>query len=119
MKKLSSAVITTSHETYQDLKNRVQIKLLAGLDHSMDVTQTLEVRKTIQDLFEQILTEENIVLSRAERARLFEQISAEILGFGPLQPLLDDDSITEIMVNGAKNIYVERFGKIQRVPLTF
>jgi pilus assembly protein CpaF len=119
MKKLSTAGITTSQETYQDLKNRVQTKLLAGLDPSMDVTKTVEVRKTIQDLFEQILTEENIVLSRAERARLFEQISAEILGYGPLQPLLDEDSITEIMVNGAKNIYIERFGKIQRVPLTF
>jgi pilus assembly protein CpaF len=70
-------------------------------------------------LFEQILTEENIVLSRPERARLFEQIAAEILGFGPLQPLLEDDSITEIMVNGSKNIYIERKGKLHRVPVTF
>jgi len=65
------------------------------------------------------LNEENIVLSRPERQRLFEQISAEILGFGPLQPLLDDESITEIMVNGPKNIYVERKGKLVRVPVTF
>lgn len=71
------------------------------------------------ELFEQILNEENIVLSRPERQRLFEQITAEILGFGPLQPLLDDESITEIMVNGPKNIYVERKGKIVRVPVTF
>ena len=95
MKKLSTAGITTSQETYQDLKNRVQTKLLAGLDPSMDVTKTAEVRKTIQELFEQILTEENIVLSRAERARLFEQISAEILGYGPLQPLLDEEDDLE------------------------
>jgi pilus assembly protein CpaF len=85
----------------------------------MDVTKTIEVRRTIQELFEQILNEENIVLSRPERARLFEQIAAEILGFGPLQPLLDDDSVTEIMVNGAKNIYVERKGKLFRVPMAF
>jgi pilus assembly protein CpaF len=70
-------------------------------------------------LFEQILAEENIVLSRPERARLFEQIAAEILGLGPLQPLLEDDTITEIMVNGAKNIYIERKGKVHRVPVTF
>jgi pilus assembly protein CpaF len=70
-------------------------------------------------LFEQILTEENIVLSRPERARLFEQIAAEILGFGPLQPLLEDETITEIMVNGSKNIYIERKGKLHRVPVTF
>jgi pilus assembly protein CpaF len=85
----------------------------------MDVTRTDEVRRTIQDLFEQILAEENIVLSRPERARLFEQIAAEILGFGPLQPLLEDDTITEIMVNGPKNVYVERKGKLHRVPVTF
>jgi pilus assembly protein CpaF len=105
--------------SYFDLKTRVQNKLLAELDPSTDVTRTAEVRRTIQELFEQILTEENIVLSRPERARLFEQIAAEILGFGPLQPLLEDDTITEIMVNGAKNVYIERLGKIHRVPVTF
>jgi pilus assembly protein CpaF len=85
----------------------------------MDITRTEDVRRTIQDLFDQILAEENIVLSRPEKARLFEQIAAEILGLGPLQPLLEDDTITEIMVNGAKNIYIERKGKIHRVPVTF
>ena len=105
--------------TYFDLKTRVQNRLLAELDPSLDITKTDDVRKTIQSLFEQILSEENIVLSRPERARLFEQISAEILGLGPLQPLLEDESVTEIMVNGAKNIYVERKGKLHRVPVTF
>jgi pilus assembly protein CpaF len=105
--------------TYFDLKTRVQNKLLAELDPSMDITKTEEVRHNIQDLFEQILNEENIVLSRPERARLFEQIAAEILGLGPIQTLLEDPSVTEIMVNGAKNIYVERKGKIHRVPVTF
>jgi len=109
----------TPQDTYIDLKTRVQNKLLSTIDANMDVTKIAEVRQTIQDLFEQILNEENIVLSRPERARMFEQIAAEILGFGPLQPLLDDDSITEIMVNGSKNIYIERRGKIQRAPLTF
>ncbi|MFT3894093.1 MAG: CpaF family protein [Anaerolineales bacterium] len=85
----------------------------------MDITRTDEVRRTIQELFEQILAEENIVLSRPERARLFEQIAAEILGLGPLQPLLEDDTITEIMVNGPKNVYIERKGRLHRVPVTF
>jgi len=109
----------TSQETYQDLKTRVQTKLLSELDPSVDVTKVAEVKKTIQDLFEQILLEENFILSRSEKTRLFEQISAEILGFGPLQPLLEDDTVTEIMVNGAKNIYVERRGKLQKAPLSF
>jgi pilus assembly protein CpaF len=118
-RRVSAPSATTTSDTYQDLKNRVQTKLISTLDPTMDVSQTSEVKKTIQELFEQILNEENIILSRPERARMFEQISAEILGFGPLQRLLEDESITEIMVNGAKNIYIERFGKIIREPMTF
>jgi pilus assembly protein CpaF len=118
-RRVSAPITSPQAGSYFDLKTRVQNKLLAELDPSIDPSKTDEVRKTIQDLFEQILTEENIVLSRPERARLFEQIAAEILGLGPLQPLLEDDTITEIMVNGAKNIYVERKGKVHRVPVTF
>ncbi|HSJ85641.1 MAG TPA: CpaF family protein [Anaerolineales bacterium] len=116
---MNAPITSPQAGSYFDLKTRVQNKLLSELDPSMDVTRTDEVRRTIQDLFEQILAEENIVLSRPERARLFEQIAAEILGFGPLQPLLEDDTITEIMVNGPKNVYVERKGKLHRVPVTF
>ncbi len=106
-------------DTYMDLKIRVQNRLLAELDPAMDISRINDVRGTIQELFEQVLSEESIVLTRPERHRLFEQIAAEILGFGPLQPLLEDETITEIMVNGAKNIYVERSGKIVRVPVAF
>jgi pilus assembly protein CpaF len=118
-RRVSAPASSPQAGTYFDLKTRVQNKLLSELDPSMDISKTDDVRRTILDLFEQILTEENIVLSRPERQRLFEQITAEILGLGPLQPLLEDESITEIMVNGPKNIYVERKGKIHRVPVTF
>jgi len=93
-RRVNAPITSPQAGSYFDLKTRVQNKLLSELDPSMDVTRTDEVRRTIQDLFEQILAEENIVLSRPERARLFEQIAAEILGFGPLQPLLEDDTIT-------------------------
>lgn len=115
----ASAGVISQRDTYTDLKARVQNRLLAELDPTMDITRVGEVRNTIQDLFEQVLAEENIVLTRQERHRLFEQIAAEILGFGPLQPLLEDETITEIMVNGAKNIYIERAGKIHRMPISF
>jgi pilus assembly protein CpaF len=118
-RRVNAPITSPQAGSYFDLKTRVQNKLLSELDPSMDITRTEDVRRTIQDLFEQILAEENIVLSRPEKARLFEQIAAEILGLGPLQPLLEDDTITEIMVNGAKNIYIERKGKIHRVPVTF
>lgn len=106
-------------DAYSDLKNRVQNRLLGSLDPSMDITKTSEVRNTILEMFEQVLAEEGIVLTRQEKQRLFESITADILGFGPLTPLLEEEGITEIMVNGAKNIYVERKGKILRAPITF
>ena len=118
-RRVSAPITSPQAGTYFDLKTRVQNKLLAEIDPSMDISKTEEVKRTIQDLFEQILAEENIVLSRPERARLFEQIAAEILGLGPLQTLVEDDTFTEIMVNGPKNVYIERKGKIHRVPVTF
>ena len=118
-RRIVAPINNSGQETYRDLKTRVQNKLLSSLDPAMDVSRVGDIRRAIQEEFEQILNDENIVLSRPERARLFEQIAAEILGFGPIQVLLEDESITEIMVNGAKNIYVERKGKIQRAPLTF
>jgi len=106
-------------DAYIDLKSRVQNRLVAELDPSMDISRTDEVRRTIRQMYDTILEEESIVLSRVERERLFEQIVAEILGLGPLEPLLADDSVTEIMVNGAKNIYIERGGKLERTSVTF
>jgi pilus assembly protein CpaF len=102
-----------------DLKTRVQNRLVSEMDPTMDITKTNEVRNTILELFEQVLVEENIIISRGEKHRLFEQIIAEILGLGPLQPLLEDETITEVMVNGAKNVYIERTGKIHRVNISF
>ncbi len=108
-----------ARDAYMDLKARIQNKLIAELDPTMDVTQTDELRQSIEEMYTNILSEERIVLSRAERQRLFEQIVAEILGLGPLEPFLADPSITEIMVNGAKNIYVERDGTLKRTNATF
>jgi pilus assembly protein CpaF len=85
----------------------------------MDVTQTAEMRVTIQEMFETMLQEEQIVLTRNERRKLFEQIVAEILGYGPLEQFLTVEGITEIMVNGPKNVYIERSGKVHKVTTTF
>jgi pilus assembly protein CpaF len=66
-----------------------------------------------------MLAEEQIVLSRNEKRNLFEQIVAEILGFGPLEKFLGDDDITEIMVNGPKQVYVEKKGKLIHTTTNF
>jgi len=110
---------SATRDAYRDLKTRIQNKLIDELDPTMDVTKQDEVRRTIRDMFETVLSEERVVLSRAERERLFEAIVAEILGFGPMEPFLADSSVTEIMVNGPKNIYVEKNGRIERVNASF
>ncbi|NLE76765.1 MAG: CpaF family protein [Chloroflexi bacterium] len=110
---------TTSHDNYTQLKNRIQERLISELDPHADLAENSELRRNIEELFQAMLTEESIILSRSERQRLFEQIVAEILGFGPLQSLLADDTVTEIMVNGPKKVYVERSGRLERAEVVF
>jgi pilus assembly protein CpaF len=108
-----------NRDAYADLKNRIQQRLIAELDPAMDISNSSEVRVTIQEMFETMLLEEQIVLSRNEKKRLFEQIVAEILGYGPLEQFLSVEGVTEIMVNGPKHVYIERGGKVQRVNTVF
>ena len=103
----------------QDLRARVQSKLIAEMDPKMDLSDTAQVRRAIEDLFNAILDQENVVLVRADRQRLFEQIAADILGFGPIEPLLGDDTVSEIMVNGPKMVFIERKGRIEKAPVVF
>jgi pilus assembly protein CpaF len=110
---------TGPRDTYSDLKNRIQQRLIADLDPGMDLGQTAEVRATIQEMFESMLHDEQIVLTRNEKKKLFEQIVAEILGYGPLEQYLNLEGITEIMVNGPKNVYIERNGKVEQVNASF
>jgi pilus assembly protein CpaF len=112
-------VIQENRDTAKDLKERIQEKLIAELDPQMDVSQTDEVRRTMENMFNQILSTEAIILSRTERQKLFEQIVAEILGLGPLEILLADDTVSEIMVNGADKIFIERKGMLSLTDLTF
>jgi len=112
-------VVAPPRDAYMDLKNRIQDKLIAEIDPTMDVSHTDEVRRTIEELYDTILAQESIILSRSERQRLFEQIVAEILGYGPIEPLLADETITEIMVNGPNSIYIERKGLLEQVNASF
>lgn len=120
----TTPTLTTSQAFFQvkndiKLKSRIRDKLLKRLDPQLDISNTRLVRETIAEMFPRVLAEENLVISRAERVRLFDQVMAEVLGYGPIEPLLADDTVTEIMVNGPQAIYVERRGKIQKTALTF
>jgi pilus assembly protein CpaF len=109
----------TNNSDFVDLKNRVQQKLIAELDPKLDLTKTEEVRRNVEEIFNEILDRENIIFTRVDRARLFEAVAAEILGFGPIEPLLKDNSINEIMVNGPKLVYIERHGRLEKTNIHF
>ncbi|MBN1485071.1 MAG: CpaF family protein [Chloroflexia bacterium] len=113
------APLPQQKSAFEEIKKRVQERLLSELDPRLDLSRTGEVRQQVQEVFNTILETESIVLSRAERLRLFESIAAEILGYGPIEPLLRDDSITEVMVNGPKQVYIERGGKLHKTDVVF
>ncbi len=105
--------------SYADLKTRVQTRLLSEMNQDVNDQSQDEIRHHIEEMFNAILAEEGVMISRQEKKRLFDSIVSDIIGFGPIDPLLNDESISEIMVNGPKMIYVERKGLLTRVNLSF
>ncbi|WP_324769055.1 CpaF family protein [Pokkaliibacter plantistimulans] len=78
-----------------------------------------QMRPHVQGYVHTYLNEHNIDSLRADSARLVNELLDEIVGFGPLQALLEDDQIDDILINGASQVYVERKGKLERIPLRF
>ncbi|NLG48573.1 MAG: CpaF family protein [Chloroflexi bacterium] len=85
----------------------------------MDTRNMELVRPALEQIFLETLAQEQVPLSRIERNQLFDEISAAILGFGPLEPLLRDDSVTEILVNGPDQVFIERNGLLKEVDVRF
>src|SRR5512143_1972033 len=108
-----------ARESFRDVKFRIQNRVIQDLDPKLDLTNQVEVRRQIEEIFSRVIDEEGLALTRAERVRMLEQITDEIIGLGPLEPLLRDDSISEIMVNGPRQIYIERAGKLARTNVVF
>jgi pilus assembly protein CpaF len=108
-----------ARESFREAKFRVQNRLINELDPKLDLTNQVEVRRQIEELFGKIADEEGLALTRAERVRMLEQITDEILGLGPLEPLLRDETLTELMVNGPQQVYIEREGKLELTNVTF
>jgi pilus assembly protein CpaF len=108
-----------ARESFREAKYRVQNRLINELDPKLDLTNQVEVRRQIEELFGKIADEEGMALTRAERVRMLEQITDEILGLGPLEPLLRDETVTEVMVNGPQQVYIEREGRLELTNVTF
>ena len=101
------------------IDNLVQ-DLAADLDiKQLDEREIYQVAKRVEEITDQVMNQEGKYASRAERHKIIEDILDEIIGLGPLEPLLKDPDITEIMVNSPTNIYIEREGKISRASIAF
>src|SRR5215211_7531259 len=106
-------------ESFRDVKFRIQNRVIQDLDPKLDLSNQVEVRRQIEDIFGKVIDEEGLALTRAERVRMLEQITDEIIGLGPMEPLLRDESITEVMVNGPRQVYIERLGRLELTNVVF
>jgi pilus assembly protein CpaF len=104
-----------------DVKSRVMTELLARLGTRLnDITLTEDqLHAMVREEMAKIVDAQNLRLSTEERQRILAEVADDALGLGPLQRLLDDPTVTEIMVNGPATIYVERSGVLSRTALRF
>src|SRR5467141_3594317 len=102
------------------VKTQIHSKLLNSL--SPDQLRTLNkdgVREQIGNVVERLVTDESIPMTVAEREKLIEEVLDEVFGLGPLEPLLKDPTISDILVNGFDNVYVERNGQLKETNVRF
>jgi pilus assembly protein CpaF len=105
---------------YQELKSQVHNQLFNLLDLSrIGKLSKAQVREDVATATRRVLEEGKLLLNLEEREQLVREIQDEVFGLGPLEPLLQDDSVSDILVNGCTNVYVERKGKLSRTVARF
>ncbi|PHP69079.1 protein kinase [Zhengella mangrovi] len=108
----SDAYYDTKSQVFSALIDTIDLSQLAKLDPE-------SAREEIRDIVNDIIAIKNFAMSIAEQEELLEDICNDVLGFGPLEPLLARDDIADIMVNGAQNVYIEVNGKTEKTPVRF
>ncbi|TIR75538.1 MAG: CpaF family protein [Mesorhizobium sp.] len=107
-------------ETYYDTKSQVFSALIDTIDLSQLAKLDPEsAREEIRDIVNDIIAIKNFAMSISEQEELLEDICNDVLGYGPLEPLLARDDIADIMVNGSKNVYIEVNGKVEPTSIRF
>jgi len=118
---LHTASARRSADPHVDLKRTVHASLLESLGpqlYDAKFTQA-DLEQKVRHTLHEVLAQEETPLSVADRTRIAQEIADDILGYGPLEPFLRDPEITEIMVNGADSLYVERAGRLHHVAASF
>ncbi|MBV7524103.1 hypothetical protein PS647_00524 [Pseudomonas fluorescens] len=101
-------------------REKIYQQLLKVMDLSLlDSLEQAEAARQIRDICQRLLDEHSAPVSTSSRQLIIKQITDEVLGLGPLEPLLADHSVSDILVNGYASVYVERFGKLQRTDVRF
>jgi pilus assembly protein CpaF len=113
-------VVSKSTAQYFALKSRLHKELIERMDLAIVATLPQHtLRQELQKLIEVILVDEPIPLNAREREQLVREIQYEVMGLGPLEPLLNDPGVSDILVNTASQVYVERAGKLELAPARF
>jgi pilus assembly protein CpaF len=112
--------MSLGREQYQELKRKIHRKLLDALDLSiLSELKEDEVKAQIRVVATKLLEQAGVTFNKRERDHFIQEIVDEVLGFGPLEPLLQDRSISDILVNGAKQVYVEKEGRLYITDVEF
>ncbi len=117
-----SALDTPSRgrDAYYDLKTRIHRQLIERLDLAkLDILPLEAVQQQIRRIVEDMLAGDDTPLSRQEREQLALEVEHETFGLGPLEPLMQDPTVSDILVNGSKEVYIERRGKLERTRVIF
>jgi pilus assembly protein CpaF len=101
-------------------RERIYQQMLKVMDLSLlDALDAAEAARQIRDICQHLLDDHSAPVTSSSRQLIIKQITDEVLGLGPLEPLLADRSVSDILVNGHASVYVERFGKLQRTDVRF
>ncbi len=111
-------VVTVKQDPYRELKLEIHKQVIQELDNQVrrdegqEDTDTAKIIETVEILVTNVLDKEASYISRADRAKIVSEIIDEVIGLGPITPLLNDPTVSEVMVNGPNQVYIERKGKL-------
>ncbi len=117
----SVSTVPAVKDDYAELKERMHAELIEFMnnENSQNGSDDEPQEEYILKILDSLITARGVNMTRTDRTRVVREIYNDVLGLGPLEPLLEDQDITEIMVNGPHHIYIERKGKIELSPVTF